>query len=215
VDNTGIWVGAILTLLVFSYLLGDTPLFRLAQAIFVGVAIGYGLNVAVRLILIPKLFDKLVTPNPSWIYFVPLALGVLLLLKVRTAWSSLGNISVAFLFGVGAALAIGGALTGALVPAVQATAVSLTPLQNTDTFISNFLLAFGTIGALLTFRFVANHQQPAARALEFTARGWSYLGKWFILVAFGAIFADTAVSRVSILISRVYFLLHDWLGVVR
>src|SRR5512141_2709771 len=134
-DTIGIWAGAILTLLVFSYLLGDTPLFRLAQAIFVGVAIGYGLNVAVQLILIPQLVDKLVTPNPSWIYFVPLTLGVLLLLKVRTAWSSFGNISVAYLFGVGAALAIGGALTGALVPAVQATIVSLTPLQNTDTFI--------------------------------------------------------------------------------
>ncbi len=214
-DTLGIWIGAILTLLVFSYLLGDTPLFRLAQAVFVGVAIGYGLNVAVQLILIPKLVDKLMAPNPSWLYFFPLGLGVLLLLKVRTAWASLGNISVAFLFGVGAALAIGGALTGALVPQVQATIVSLTPVQNTDTFVSNFLLAFGTIGALLTFRFVANQQRPAARALEFTARGWSYFGKWFILIAFGAIFADTAVSRVSILISRVYFLLHDWLGLVR
>lgn len=214
-DTIGLWAGAILTLLVFSYLLGDTPLFRLAQAIFVGVAIGYGLNVAVKLILLPRLFDKLVTPNPSWIYFVPLTLGVLLLLKLRTAWASVGNISVAYLFGVGAALAIGGALTGALVPAVEATVVSLTPAQNGDTFISNFLLAFGTIGALLTFRFLTRPRRPAARVLEFTARGWSYFGKWFILVAFGAIFADTAVSRVSILISRVYFLLHDWLGVVK
>ena len=213
--DIAIWTGAILTLLVFSYLLGDTPLFRLAQAIFVGVAIGYGLNVAVQLILIPQLFDKLVTPDPNWIYFVPLTLGGLLLLKVRIAWASMGNISVAFLFGVGAALAIGGALTGALAPAVQATVVSLTPLQNLDTFISNFLLAFGTIGALLTFRFVTDQKRSAAQVLEFTARGWSYFGKWFILIAFGAIFADTAVSRVSILISRVYFLLHDWLGLVR
>ena len=214
-ETLGIWVGAILTLLVFCYLLGDTPLFRLAQAVFVGVAIGYGLNVGVQWILIPQLVDKMATPNPNWVYFVRLTLGVLLLLKVRTAWASVGNLSVAFLFGVGAALAIGGALTGALIPAVQATVVSLTPAQNLDAFLSNFLLVFGTIGALLTFRFVAQPQRPAARALELAARGWSYFGKWFILIAFGAIFADTAVSRISILISRVYFLLHDWLGLVK
>jgi hypothetical protein len=214
-DILGIWVGAILTLLVFSYLLGDTPLFRLAQAIFVGVAVGYGLNVALQLILIPNLVNKLITPDPSWLYFVPLALGILLLLKMRTAWASLGNISIAFLFGVGAALALGGALTGALVPQVSATIVSLTPAQNWDTFLSGFLMAFGTIGALLTFRFVTNQQRFAGRSLEMLARGWSYFGRWFILVAFGAIFADTAVSRIAVLISRVYYLLHNWLGIVR
>jgi hypothetical protein len=47
------------------------------------------------------------------------------------------------------------------------------------------------------------------------ARGWGYFGRWFILIAFGAIFADTAVSRVSILINRVYYLMHDWLQVVK
>jgi hypothetical protein len=214
-DILGIWVGAILTLLVFSYLFGDSPLFRLAQAIFVGVAIGYGLVVAVQLILIPNLFNRLIAPDPSWLYFIPLVMGILLLLKVRTAWAPLGNISIAFLFGVGAALALGGALTGALVPQVGATLVSLTPAQNWDSFVAAALLAFGTIGALLTFRFVANQQRWAARGLELTARGWSYFGRWFILIAFGAIFADTAVSRISILISRIYFLLHDWLGLVR
>jgi hypothetical protein len=215
-DTLGIWVGAILTLFVFSYLLGDTPLFRLAQAVFVGVAVGYAVIVAVYLVLIPRLVEPILGhPTIEWPLLIPLILGVLLVLKVRTAWSSLGNISVAFLFGVGAALAIGGALSGALVPQLAATVVSLTPAQNADMFIANCLLALGTIGALLSFRFVTNQQRPAARFLDFVARRWSYLGRWFIFIAFGAIFAGTAVSRISILISRVYFLLHDWLGVVK
>jgi hypothetical protein len=53
------------------------------------------------------------------------------------------------------------------------------------------------------------------RALETVARGWGYLGRWFILIAFGALFAGTAISRVSILVNRVYFLLHDWVQVVK
>ena len=40
-DAAGTWVAVILTLFVFSYLLGDNALYRLAEHIFVGVAVGY------------------------------------------------------------------------------------------------------------------------------------------------------------------------------
>lgn len=215
-DLIGVWVGAILTLLVFSYLLGDTPFFRFAQAVFVGVAVGYAVMVAIYLVLIPLLIEPLAAdPAANWQLFVPFAFGMLLLTKVRATWAPLGNISMAFLFGVGGALAIGGALGGALLPQLAATAVSFAPAQGIPTLFNNFLLVFGTIGALLSFRFVTNRERPFARVLDAIAFGWGMLGRWFIFIAFGAIFADTAVSRVSILIGRVYFLLHDWLQVVK
>ncbi len=212
----GIWVGAILTLLVFSYLLGDTPLFRIAQAIFVGVAVGYAVNVAAYSVLWEKLIGPLAQdPEQFWPLFVPLALGLMLFFKLRAAWSPLGNLPIAFLFGVGAALAIGGALSGALVPQLAATVVSLSPTRSVESAINNGLLVIGTIGALLSFRFLAQPQKPLARAADTLARGWSYFGRWFVLIAFGAIFASVAVSRVSALIDQMYFLLHDWLQVVR
>jgi hypothetical protein len=209
-DAIGVWVGAILTLVVFSYLLGDTPLFRLAQAIFVGVAIGYAITAAVYLILIPKLFDPLILDPVAHSYLiVPLVLGVLLLFKVRTAWSPLGNLSVAFLFGVGSALALGGALDGTLLPQLAATLVPLDSLENV-------LLVVGTLGALLSFRFVQpTTTRLGARAVEALGRGWGTLGRWFVWMALGALFANIAVSRITILVNRVYFLLHDWLQVVR
>jgi hypothetical protein len=209
-DQIGVWVGAILTLLVFSYLLGDTPLFRIAQAIFVGVTIGYAATAAVYLVLLPLLFNPLFADPVTNSYLViPLILGLLLLTKLRASWASLGNLSIAFLFGVGSALALGGALEGTLLPQLSATVVPLDSLENV-------VLVVGTIGALLSFRFV-QPQQPRAgtRVLEAAARGWGYFGRWFILIAFGALFAGTAISRVSILVNRVYFLLHDWVQVVK
>lgn len=215
-DLIGVWVGAILTLLVFSYLLGDTPLFRIAQAIFVGVAVGYGATAAIYLVLVPKLFDPLFTDMATdWPLLVPLILGLLLFTKLRTSWASVGNLSIAFLFGVGGALAIGGALGGTLLPQLAATVVSLSPGQGWDTVFNNLLLVIGTIGAFLSFRFITSADRPAFRALGAVARGWGYVGRWFVLVAFGAIFAGTAVSRISILIGRMYYLLHDWLQVVK
>jgi hypothetical protein len=215
-DLIGVWVGAILTLLVFSYLLADTPLFRLAQAIFVGVTVGYAATVALYLVLFPKLVDPLVArPDVNWPLFVPLILGLLLFTKLRSSWAPVGNVSIAFLFGVGSALAISGALSGTLWPQLTATVVSLSPSVGLDTLVNNLLLVIGTIGAFLSFRFVTSVERPPLRALDAVARGWGNVGRWFVLVAFGAIFAETAVSRISILIGRVYFLLHDWLQVVK
>lgn len=224
-DVIGVWVGAILTLLVFSYLLGDTPLFRVAQAIFVGVAVGYAATVAIYLVLLPRLIDPLIAdPSSYWPLFVPLILGILLLAKVRATWAPLGNIPIAFLFGVGGALAIGGALSGALVPQLAATIIS--PMQGVNTavddsgqvfatVVSNLLLVIGALGAFLSFRFIVPTQNSGARALDTVARGWGRVGRWFIFIAFGAIFAATAASRISVLISRFYYLMHDWLQVVK
>ncbi len=215
-DLIGVWVGAILTLLVFSYLLGDTPLFRVAQAIFVGVAVGYGATAAIYLVLVPRLFEPLFTDMArNWHLFVPLIFGLLLFTKLRTGWASVGNLSIAFLFGVGGALAIGGALGGTLLPQLAATVVSLSPDQGWDAVLNNLLLVIGTIGAFLSFRFITSADRPVFRAASAVARGWGYIGRWFVLIAFGAIFADTAVSRISILIGRVYYLFHDWLQVVK
>ncbi|MCL4393469.1 MAG: hypothetical protein M1482_01400 [Chloroflexi bacterium] len=215
-DLVGVWVGAILTLLVFSYLLGDTPLFRLAQAIFVGVSVGYAATVAVYLVIVPKLVEPLAAdPSVNWPLFVPLVLGVLLFAKLRPGWAPIGNLSIAFLFGVGGALAIGGALTGTLLPQLGATVVSFSPAQGAAILFDNLILVVGTIGAFLSFRFITSTGRPVLRALDAVARGWGHVGRWFVLIAFGAIFASTAVSRISILIGRLYYLFHDWLQVIK
>lgn len=205
-DFIGAAVGAILTLLVFSYLLGDSPLFRLAQAIFVGVAAGYAATVAVYLVLWPRLVKPLADDaTANWIYFVPLVLGILLLAKLRASWSPLGNLPLAFLFGVGGALTIGGALGGTLVPQLNATIVSLAPTQDLNLLVNNLLLVIGTLGAFLSFRFILPGQNAGIRALDAVARGWGRVGRGFIFIAFGAMFAGIAVSRLAILIERVYF----------
>ena len=207
--DPGVLVGGILTLIVFSYLLGDTPLFRVAQAIFVGVTIGYAATVAIDVVLYQRMIEPLMTTPGKWILVIPeFVLGLVLLTKLRAKWAPIGNISIAFLFGTGGALAIGGALRGTLLQQLSATIV---PLNSID----NLLLVCGTSGVFLSFRFVKLSDRPATRALDILARGWSYFGRWFMLIAFGAIFADTAVSRISILISRVHYVLHDWLQVIR
>lgn len=222
-ELAGTWVAVILTLVVFSYLLGDNVLFRLAEHIFVGVASGYVAVVVFHNVLIAKLLEPMLAAvaDGNWMSLtwlaIPLALGLFLFTKSTRRLASaswLGSLSVAVLLGVGAALAIRGALLGTLLPQAAATA-------NVTHFIgrygrlgawtSGILVLVGATGSLLHFHFAAGRGRPLAKIRALVVQVWGGLGRWFIFIAFGAILVTTFMARLSLLISRVDFLI-DSLG---
>src|SRR6266508_1920773 len=113
-------VGLVLTLMVFSYLIGDSPLFRIAIYLFIGVGSGYAATVVWHSVLVPKLFSQLGDINQLFLLIIPLILSFSLLAKLSPRISWLGNFAMAVLVGVGAAAAVGGALIGTLLPQAQA-----------------------------------------------------------------------------------------------
>ena len=121
-DMAGTLVAIVLTLFVFSYLLGDNVLYRLAEYIFVGVTVGYAVVVAFHNILAPKLITPLIDALSSgdWgrllLILIALIFGLLLLTKPFRSLSWLGNLSVAFLLGVGAHVAFFAICTKAFIP---------------------------------------------------------------------------------------------------
>ncbi len=209
-----IWIAAILTLMVYSYLFSDNPLYRLAEHLLVGSSIGYAAVIVVHTILRPRLLEPLAQdPTGNWPYAIPLLLGLLLLAKARPTTAWLGNSSVAFLFGVGAALAIGGALLGSLLPQIQASWVPISPRAagSVGAALDNVCLVVGTIGTLAYFYFtVGSGRGPQNALLRFCAT----IGKWVMVITFGAVFGSRVMAYVSLLIERTHFLLGDWLGLV-
>jgi hypothetical protein len=205
-EALGTWLAALLTIIVYSYLLGDNPLYRLAEHLFVGSAVGYAAVVAWHSVLMPRLIVPLAQdPYGNWPLFIPLALGLLLLTKVKASWAWLGNSAVAFILGVGVAVAIGGALFGSLLPQLKATIVSLNPAHYPNGGWAGvrdaLIIIVGTISTLLYFYFTTGGESKLARVR-------AGIGRFFILVTFGAIFANTVMSRISLLIGRVRFLVE-------
>jgi hypothetical protein len=204
-DFIWVWMATLLTIMVYSYLLGDNPLYRLAEHIFVGSSVAYAVVVIVHGVLGPLLLVPLVSGETGerLLVAVPLVLGLLLWTKLKTSWAWLGNFSVAFLLGVGAALTIGGALLGSILPQVQATvkATDLSGLGN------GLIIVIGTLSTLLYFHFSAGAKGGLSGIGAGFIRAWARFGRWFIMVAFGAIFANVVMARISLLIGRVQFLL--------
>lgn len=210
-----IWtlVAFFLTVMVLSYALGDNPLFRIASYLFIGVSAGY---VAV-LIIYQVLIAKLVTPmiSGAWeqklLGLIPLLLGFLLIFKLFPRLAPIGNVPMAFLVGVGAAIAIGGALTGTLFGQIRG---ALRPFDITAAngdvlaqLAGGTVLLFGTVTSLAYFHFGARNrgeqivQRPAL--IETAAK----IGQVFIAITLGALFAGVLTAALTALIERLHFII--------
>lgn len=229
-DLFGVWFAALLTILVFTYLWRDTFLFRIATALLVGTAIGFVSAIVLANVLLPLLPLLLadiisvvnnLTSVQSWLVLIldalPVLLGVTLLLKLTPNFrgTTVSNLGLAYLFGIGAALAVGGALSGALVPQLTATMLSVAPHGDGLGWVNSLLIVVGTLGAFLAFRFIQPGSRPWQRVYDLMTRGWGTVGRGFIMVAFGAILASLITARVSALVGQLYFLLHDFLPVIK
>lgn len=215
-EGVGVWVAALLTLMVYSYLLGDNPLFRLAEHLLVAVSVGYAMIVAYHTVLVPRLFAPLAenaSEHPDLI--LPLVLGIFLLFKTLPGAARLGNPGLGYLLGIGLGLAVGGAIAGTLLPQVQATFLPILPGEGVSLAgaIANIVIAVGTIATLLSFRAVEGVGRERARSTPGEAAPdlWGWVGRSFIMVAFGAFFGGAAVTYFSLLVGRWDFLINDWL----
>jgi hypothetical protein len=197
-------VAAALTLMVLSRVVGDNPLFRVAQYIFVGASLGLAFVVAYHQVLRPAALALAGGDTASLLlYGVPLALGLLLLPRIsggqELSW--LANIPLALIFGVGAALAVGGAIVGTIIPQIVDTA---RPFQGTpDQIAGAVVLVIGTIVTLSAFYYTVPREGAAGRIIAVAAT----IGHWVLMVAFGFFFAGAIQTYLSALAGRIGFLL--------
>jgi hypothetical protein len=214
-ETIGPFIAAGLTLMVFSYIFGDNVLFKLASHIFVGVAVGYAILVVWHQVFYPALTSgNLSSVLPA------LILCVLLIFKIRPAQggvtNALGSLALAFVLGVGAALALGGALFGTLLPQTLAVAnISLNPTHYPDTenevglviWLNNIIIVLGTIGTFFYFTFAVRSEGVLGGLRESFVRFWAGMGRLMLIFTLGALFANTVSSRVALLVSRLQFLM--------
>ena len=213
---TGSWLAALLTVAILSFAVGDNGLFRLAEHLFIGVAAGYAGGLVWNMALWPRLELLLGDPGQYWYYGVFFVLGLLLLARGVRPLSGLADLPLALMFGTGAALALGGAVSGTLVPQIRASIISLSPsdygqgVAGWTQAIDAALLLLGTLTVLSAFHFT--RQTPGAPGNPGLAvlLGMGQVGRKVLMIALGALFAGALLTFFTILTSRLHFLIYDW-----
>ena len=203
-------IAIIVTIMVLSRIFGNNPVFRVAQYLLVGVSLGLAFVVAYHQVLRPSVAGLISGgSNGAILYGIPLALGLLLLPRItrRQEYSWLANIPLALIFGVGAALAVGGAIAGTLLPQILDTSnrpLVGDPLQIAGTLV----LALGTVITLSAFYYTVPPESSRARIVALSATA----GHWLLMIAFGFFFASAVQSYMSALNERLEFVIKFFAG---
>jgi hypothetical protein len=204
-------VASLLTLMVFSYLLGANPLWRIAQSLLVGVSVGYVSLVVLTQVVAPQVGRVIqppegAVPSDRLLAAVPVAFGLLLLLRIAYpgAWPASFGLNLVVV--VGASLALGGALAGAIVPQALDT-IRLLDFTKLDAagiaaIAGNIVLVIGVVCALAYFAFGARANGTRLSPV----REMSVVGRWVLVLAFGAILGSLATAFYAALIDRLGFI---------
>jgi hypothetical protein len=197
-------LAAILTIAVLSRVVGNNPLFRAAQYLFVGVSLGLAFVIAYHQVLRPAAIGIAGgAPAALVLYGIPVILGIFFLPRAvgGQTFSWLANFPLAIIFGVGAALSVSGAIVGTLLPQILDSARPLG--GDAATLIGTIVLTVATIVILAGFYYTVPPTSPMARVVAVCSAG----GHWLLMIAFGFFFAGALQTYLSALTERLQFLM--------
>ncbi len=222
----GLWVAALLSLCVLSFLYDDNPFFKFAEHVFVGVSAAYWMVMAFWSAIVPNLLGNLAPEVPQLLfgmdlpadvpwtrrltYAVPLLLGVLLLARLHPKGHVLSTWAIAFTIGTTAGLRLVSYLISDFMVQIHNSMIPLIALRDggfdPGATLSAVILTGGMLCCLSYFYF-SREQRGVLKAT-------SRVGIWLLMLTFGAGFGFTVMGRIALLVGRMEFLLHDWLGAI-
>jgi hypothetical protein len=210
-----IWLSALATLAVFSFLYKENRIYRIAEHMLLGLGIGFAVATNITDILLPKWWSPMAAGYRSGHWGV-VAFGVVAgilglmwygLYFKKTIWFS--RLVMALTIGAGAGVAFKAEINDKLpqivasfkpiyVPASQAT-----PFNNS---ISNiiFLVILFSVLSYFFFSYERKHK---------VLTGAAGAGRVFLMITFGVFFGNTIMTRMSVFIERIWFLLTQWLRI--
>lgn len=210
--DIGIFIAALLTLGIFSFLYKDNPVYKVCEAIFVGVSAGYWAIIFFFDNIHKKFWIGVFPPEgdtPDYWLLGGAILGFLMLLRISKKIGWIARWPLSFIVGATAGLYM---MLYFVSNALNQVANTMTPIlvyaaDNSvmwgDSF-GNFIIVLGVVTGLIYFFFSKEHKGAFGAAAQ--------VGTWFLMITFGASFGYTVMSRMSLLIGRLDFLFGDWLG---
>ena len=235
--TAGIWIAAIFTLCIFSFLYRDNPFYKFAEAVVVGVSAAYWMVIAFWTTMIPNLIGKLsptwvqnwampgLKEESDWIYMVPLILSVLLLWRLAPRGGWIARWPLAFIIGTTAGLRMVGFLSADFIAQIR---TSIVPLAVVDSQ-AKADGAIHTMGAAMQNIDYAETMQNLVLLFGMLTcivyfffsvehKGvvgrFAKMGIWVLMITFGAAFGYTVMGRIALLAIRLEFLFGDWLWLI-
>jgi hypothetical protein len=196
--SLAVWVGAIMTIGVYTFLYKENPFYRFVEHAFIGLGSGYALVMGYTNI-VNKAWTPLTKGRVE--FLIPVALGLMLFGRFIKGYAWTARIPLAFVVGMGSAIALRGSVQAEFVQQIQAAMTSINSLDD-------LLILLGTLGVLAFFLFTVKQDNIAIRSA-------SYVGRVTMMLCFGAIFASGIMLRISLFIGILQFLFGTWIHIIK
>lgn len=194
----GIWTSFVLTLAIFSYpLFRENRLYRFAEHTTVAFALAVmtlgNIDALIRGPVLPSLMEGKV------LLVIPVILGLAMYSQHFTKYSWISRYPISILVGSSIGLGMASIIITRVISQVISTVTSPATGGVLDWF--NFVyIAIGTMCSILYFLLTYEHKGMLAHSTR--------LGRLIIMFGLGALFGNTVLFRMSMLSSRVKFLLQ-------
>lgn len=204
-SNIWVWIGAFATIGTYSVLFKDNPVYRVLESVFVAILAGHAVVINWFNFQKPTLVGRLGAGEYSLL--IPLLIAALMYCRYSRQYSWLSRYSMAFAMGIGAAYVLTKNLKPMFLSQARATMVPLWIPGKLSVSVNNWIIVLGVVSVLMYFFFTVKKTGPV--------KAVGSVGRFYLMVAFGALFGDTVMGRVSVTLVRFQFLLKDWLGLMR
>ena len=208
--NPWVWLAAILTLCIYTYLYKDNPFYKFAEHLFTGLAVGYTIAIYWHNAVQPYIIQGIFKAH-DWVLLIPLGLGLLFLTRFIPKIGYLMLIPIAISLGAGSGIGLPRSLEANIVKQMQGTLLTPAMLQHPfdpyNGLVVGLLVLAGVVCTISYFFFSREH----TGALRVSSR----IGIWFVMIGFGASFGYTVMARLSLFISRMQFLMTDWIHIIK
>lgn len=210
-----VFLGGLGTLALYSILYRENPVYRMAEHILLGLATGYIVIQAWTDVISTQWYDPIFKDGQwLWLWLLPVALLGYLIFNKKIGWMS--RIPLVILSGFVAGQqfqAFASQYFGQIKDSFKPLRPTVMALQNPNpapntlsiSGVINNLIFVVALLAVLSYFFFAFEQKNKA------VNNFARLGRWIIMIGFGAIFGSTIMTRFALLVDRMSFLLIEWL----
>jgi len=201
-DVIGLWISAILTIMITTLAWKDTPVSKTANHIYVGVVTANSIVMAwgnIDRVGITKIFA-----GQFW-YIIPVILGVMAYARYSKENFWIYRYPNSLVVGSGGGTAMRGLVGGSVIDNIKASFWSLNVPGDIGASFNNLVMVITLLSAMLYFVFtIKATRSPIALKL-------GTFGRYAMMAAFGYSFANTIATRINQYAGRIAFLMLEWL----
>ncbi len=214
-----IFIAGISTLAIYSFLIRENSFFRFFEHLFIGIATGIGVSQSLRTsfwqeIVKPMLGrDRLPFPDGTYaepyntlslLYLLPMAFGLLYYFILSRRYNWLAQLTIGLSLGASAGLSFKAFFNEAMPQLYDSFRPLYIPGNLWESF-SNTVFIITLASTMSYFFFTFRRKERGIIAST------SSMGRWMMMICFGAFFGSTIMARMALLVERLQFLIEQWI----